>query len=150
MIAKLHSIIIDVAFCSIGYRHFPTKLILPYFLANNDRLFREKQYCSPVSSFTMAQWPQATKAARQEVPKRDAAKHITHCIHQTLLKTTAKCTAPLFVAPATACNHHFSNAGAALVTLQLPLCDHCLQLHCSAPCVHTEMQHSCYKFKMQC
>ena len=36
--------------------------------------------------------------ARQKVPKRDAAKHLTHRIHQTLLKTEAKRAALLFVA----------------------------------------------------
>ena len=98
----------------------------------------------------MAQWPRATKIARQKVPKRDAAKHLTHRIHQTLLKTKAKRAALLLVAPATACDRRFGDAGAASVTLQLPLRDHCSQLHCSAPRAHTAMQHSCYKFTMQC
>ena len=93
----------------------------------------------------MAQWPRATKIARQKVPKRDAAKHLTHHIHQTLLKTKAKRAALLFVALRIACDHRFGDAGAVLVTLQLPLCNHCLQLHCSAPRAHTAMQHSCYK-----
>ena len=48
------------------------------------------------------------------------------------------------------CDRRFGDAGAASVTLQLPLRDHCSQLHCSAPRAHSAMQHSCYKFKMQC
>ena len=97
----------------------------------------------------VAQWLRATKIAGQKVPKRDVAKHLTNCIHQNTAKTKAKCAALLFVVPAIACDHHFGDAGAASVTLQLPLCDHCLQLHCRAPRAHTAMQHSCYKFKRQ-
>jgi len=95
----------------------------------------------------MAQWPRATKIARQKVPKRDAAKHLTHRIHQTLLKTKAKRAVPLFVALQLLA---IVILVMQVLTLQLPLRDHCSQLHCSAPRAHTAMQHSCYKFKMQC
>ena len=54
----------------------------------------------------------------------------------------------LFVVLAIACDH-FGDTEAVSVMMQLPVYDHCLQLHCSVPCMHNTMQHSCYEFKMQ-
>ena len=77
------------------------------------------------------------------------SKHLATASTKTLQKARSKRAALLFVALAIGCSR-FGDAGAASVTMQLPVRDHCSQLHCSALCTHTAMQHSCYKFKMQC
>ena len=77
------------------------------------------------------------------------SKHLATASTKPLQKARSRRAVLLFVALVISCNP-FSDAGAALVMMQLPVCDHCLQLHCSALCMHTAMQYSCYKFKMQC
>ena len=77
------------------------------------------------------------------------SKHLATASTKTLQKARFKRAALLFVVLAIGCSR-FGDAGAASVTMQLPVRDHCSQLHCSALRTHTAMQHSCYKFKMQC
>ena len=86
-------------------------------------------------------------ASDKKIPTRTQQ---TPCnrIHQNTAKAKAGHAVLLFVVLSIACNC-FGDAEAALVTMQLPVCNHCLQLHCSAPCVRTTMQYSCYEFKMQ-
>ena len=76
------------------------------------------------------------------------SKHLATASTKTLQKARSRRTVLLFVVLAIGCNH-FGNADTALVMMQLPVHDHCSQLHCSAPCLHTTMQHNCYEFKMQ-